>query len=236
MDFKSRIILLRNLIFSSKKNLVVVVCLVLVVILSLAVIVVDNQKNIGKGKQEAATLSNPTPVPVASVLPTPTDPTQNWQSFKSIYNYSFKYPQGKVVSNLSKKETDASTSAAVSLLFDPNQKESSQSAFSVTVSDKRPPFLSNLSLKEIVDLNYQLNSTSSATRRMITKPIPILFAGNEGYEYYLESSEYLSLVGISRAKMGKNRVTIFESNNKIYTIFGSLDLEIERVLNSLVLR
>ncbi|MBI2018315.1 hypothetical protein HYS96_01275 [Candidatus Daviesbacteria bacterium] len=214
----------------SPTRLTGIILLGLSFVLFLALMVIISQKNISK-----KTVSNtPYPSPAAqlkqnilSPLPSPKpDVTLNWTVLTNIYGFQIKYPSG---SKLTPVLPQAYSSATL-------QITSAASTLALDIVDKNNPIIKGKSLKEIVDLIREKNATSSANitvKKVLTKPILILYGGNEGYEWYLESSGLIGLDATYTSKLGKNRIIEFDKNNKHYLIFTSFDDLGEQLLSTL---
>lgn len=224
-------------LMSSPTRMVGLTLLVLALVLLLALMVLVSQKS--PKKKVEVNIPQPSPTILPTLLP---DPTKDWKTHIHPDGFSFKFPpRAKVVGLLNEDLGRGSDiySPRVRVVLVPDQPSEDQPALVVDVIDKKEPAyklkdkIFGKSLKEVVDLDYQMVSTSSATIKMITKPIEILIGGNKGYEYYFEGSEYRGLTKKYLIKKGKNRVINFERNNNFFIIFASLDDRIEQVLSTL---
>lgn len=192
-------------------------------VLILSLIVLITSQNSPK-KEETTTIPETDSDQVSQLtqpfLPSPTpDQTTNWETLKNTNGFTIKYPEG---SKLTPSLPQATQSAGL-------QVTSDESTIAVEVTAKKA------SLNEAVNSLREKNSTSSANikvNKILTKPISILYGGNEGYEWYLESNGLNATITIFLSKMGKNRVIQFEKNNKHYLIFTSFNDIGEQLLST----
>lgn len=202
---------------ASPTRMVGLILLVLALVLLLALMVLVSQKP--PKKKTEVNVPQPSPTVLPTSLP---DPTQNWLTLTNINDFRLKYPSN---SQLTPPLPQATSSASLSIT-------TGQSILAVEVVDKKQ------TLKQMVDLVRQKNATSSGSiqiNKVITKPIPILIGGNEGYEWYLESNGLTGITTTFNTKLGKNRIIHLKKGDKFYTILASLDKEIEQILNTLTI-
>lgn len=207
----------------SPTRMVGLILLVLAVVLLLTLMVLVSSKSTKKKVEISIPQASPTILP--TLLP---DPTQNWLTLTNTNGYKVKYPSEAVITTSFNKE--ASRAASVRIVTNPSEKiPNLQNAVGIEVMHKDTggsiPGLGN-SLKEVTDKQF-LSDQSPNTTKAITKPIEILIAGNQGYEYYLEK--------YPQGKPVKVRVIIFEYKNKYFIITATLDTQTELVLNTLIL-
>jgi len=172
---------------------------------------ITSQKPVRSKKE--ITIPQPTPSPTL-------DQNSTWTEISNSNGFKLKYSTG---STLNPTLPQATQSASL-------QITSINSTLAVEVTDKKQ------SLKEAVERLREKNATSSAdikVNKILTKPISILYGGNEGYEWYLESNGLAGLNLTFSSRLGKNRVIQFEKGNKHYLIFSSFDKEGEQILSTL---
>lgn len=177
--------------------------------------------------------TGPTDVPITSPNPgsaaasnikPKTEPSSAWGGVATVSGVTVRYPLDSFVTT---------TPTTLNLGLDKNKKFTDQETLGIEVYQNPDIRYAKNPIKDFTDSLYQKNSTASGTKRMITKPIEILINGVTGYEYYLESSGFLSAQTKFESITGKNRVIQFYKNNKHYIIFSSLDSQMEQVLKTL---
>lgn len=202
----------------SQTRLVGLILLILAFALFLALMVLISQKPINKKPQlYPATKTSQNNLPVRAPISTPVD-TTNWHNLVNNNGFSFKYPKEATISGYL---GTATSSAAV-------QVNMGESVLAVETFSK----MSALSLEKIVELTRQKNASSSANQKILTRPISILFAGNRGYEWYLESSRFFGNYTNFTSRPGRNRVIQFEKGDKLYIIFTTFDDSGEQLLST----
>lgn len=230
---------------ASPTRIMGLILLTLALVLLLALMVLVSQKSAKKKVEISTPQASPIQNPQNKFSSSPSaipDPTKDWKTHIHPDGFSFKFPLGADVVGLLNEGLGRGSdiySPRVRMVLVPDQPSADQPALVVDVINKDEPAFKlkdkifGKSLKEVANLDYQMTATSSATIKMITKPIEILISGNKGYEYYFEGSGYKGLTKKHLVKTGKNRVIIFERNNKFFIIFASLDEKIEQVLSTL---
>jgi len=207
----------------SQTRMVGLILLVLAFTLFLALMVLLSQKSFKKKAEiniPQATPTTQTTQNTLPALPSPApDQTINWTQLTNANGFKIKYPPGSIISpNL----PQATTSATLQIASD-------KSTLAVEVVSRKEP------LKELVNLLREKNATTSAgvkVNKVLTKPISILYGGNEGYEWYLESDGLNGFTSVYHTRMGKNRVIQFNKNNKHYLIFSSFNDQGEQLLST----
>lgn len=180
--------------------------LAFVLILGLIVILTSQKSTKKKGEatipQAGPTTSQPaqiSQIPISS--PTP-DLTKDWQSIQNSNGFKLKYPaKAKVLPSLS----EATSSSRIQVIA----TDSATLTVEVSVTDK--PLL------DIVNLIRDKNKD----QQILTKPISILIAGYEGYEWYFKGNKFTTTTQTFSVKDAKNRVIQFNKNNTHYIILST---------------
>lgn len=197
----------------SSTRMLGLILLTLGFILLMVLILIMSQRSV----EPKVDINLPEPSPVVPVSPndissltsSESSDTANWNNLINDNGFTFKYPKEATFSGYT---LTATSSAAV-------QVNIGESVLGIETLDK----ISSLSLETVVELVRQKNASSSATQKILTKPISILFAGNKGYEWYLESSKFYGNYTNFTSRPGKNRVVQFKKGDKSYIIFTTFD-------------
>lgn len=191
--------------------------LAFVLILGL-IVIITSQKSTKKKLEATIPQASPTTdqssqisqIPVPS--PTP-DLTKDWQSIQNSNGFKLKYPaKAKILPSLQ----EATSSSHVQLIA----TDSATLIVEVSVKDK--PLL------DIVNLIRDKNKDQN----ILTKPISILIAGYEGYEWYFKGDKFTTLTQFLSIKDAKNRVIQFNKNNTHYIILSTFDDMGEQLLST----
>lgn len=176
-----------------------------------------------KQQQPSPVTQQPTASPV---FPTPTpDITGSWNTIINDNGVSIKYPiEGKIIPD----EKTATSASSFQIVPVANKPASEQSVLGVEVISKTDSMIAGKSLLEIVNLVREKNTGS----QILTKPISILFGGNDGYEWYLKGSTFTGIKNSFTAKESKQRVIQFDKEGKHYIIFSTFDDVGEQLLST----
>lgn len=199
-------------------SLAFVLLLALMVIISQRPVKKEGGTNIPQANSIVQPPQNNLPSLPPIPKPAPVD-TKNWNNLVNNNGFSFKYPKEATLSGY---VGTATASATI-------QINTGESVLGVEIFDKIP----SLSVEKAVELTRAKNASSSATQKILTKPIAILFAGNKGYEWYLESSKFYGTSVTFNSRQGRNRVVQFEKGDKSYILFTTFDDIGEQLLSTL---
>lgn len=188
---------------SSQTRLVGIVLLILAFIMFLALMVLISPK----ATKNKVAVNTPKPNPVSSPLP---DLTKDWKTV-SFAQISLKIPP------------EATTSTKI---------KDKLSSLQIIASNSSKPILIIESFDHPDNL-YQKNPSSSATLKMITKPIEILIGGVEGFEYYFEGESFAGFETTYPVDKTKHRVIQFDKGSKAFVIFSNLNPASEQILNTI---
>lgn len=182
--------------------------LAFILILGLIVIITSQKST---KKKVAATIPQSSQIPIPS--PTP-DLTKDWQSIDNINGFKVKYPaKSTILPSLS----EATSSSRIQIIA------TGSATLAVEVLTKDKPLL------DIVNLIRDKNKD----QQILTKPISILIAGYEGYEWYFQGDKFTTLTQTLSVKDSKNRVIQFNKNNTHYIILSTFDDTGEQLLSTI---
>lgn len=185
------------------------------------VVIVTSQKSTKKKVEATIPQASPTASQPGSIsqipFPSPTsDLTKDWQSIQNNNGFKFKYPpKSKVLPSLN----EATSSSHIQVVA------TDSATLAVWVSAKDKPLLDTVNL--LRDKNKDQN--------ILTKPISILIAGYEGYEWYFKGDKFTTPTQTLPIKEGKNRVIQFNKNNTHYIVLSTFDDTGEQLLSTLIL-
>lgn len=202
-------------------NLKLVFAILISVIIILVLFVTLTVKNTSKIKSPAN----------ETLLPFETNRVyiKNWEVFNNNYGYQIMHPsQYHFLSSEPKISTD---SASHVYLNNTGRPEIDNINLHIIVTDNKATF-QNQALKDIIEYDYQLNSSESAKIKTLTKSLEISVFGVKGYEYYLEPGLYQGLLG-KISFTSRSRVLFFEYKQKIFVILSDLSKTTENIISTL---
>lgn len=198
--------------------------LALVLLLGL-VVIVTSQKSTKKKAEATIPQASPTTSQPAQIsqIPAPSltpNLTKDWQSIQNSNGFKFKYPpKSKILPSLS----EATSSSRIQVIA------TDSATLAVEVLDKNNPSVKDKPLLDIVNLIRDTNKD----QQILTKPISILIAGYEGYEWYFTGDKFITITQTLSVKDAKNRVIQFDKNNMHYIILSTFDDMGEQLLSTL---
>ncbi len=212
---KGRVKAIWQWLTQSNTRMVGVILLIAAFSLFLALMVLLSQKSTKKKVEATIPQASPITSQPSQLnqipVPTPTpDSTMNWTSLTNSNGFKIKYPaKAKVLPSL----TEATSSSHLQIIA------TDSATLAVEVLDKNNPSIKDKSLLDIVNLIRDKNKDQN----ILTRPISILYGGNEGYEWYFKGDKFTTLTQVLTVKDTKYRVIEFNKGSKHYLIFSSFD-------------